>query len=179
MKIKPQTTASPSSFPRFHPHVTLATSPDPAALRAALPRDQPVIPVRFKALEVGDKYFMSVFLAVHSPSDSPLETLREHLRASLGARAVPPLAHLSLYYIDDADKEERERTAQALKSQLRVLQGGRDDESVVKIACYYDDIEEEQDPELIDGLEGEEIWLVKCDGPVPSWEVLEKFPLVQ
>ncbi|RPD67955.1 hypothetical protein L226DRAFT_555675 [Lentinus tigrinus ALCF2SS1-7] len=179
MKIGPPTTNSPSSFPPFQPHVTLASSSDPTALRAAVPRDQPAIPVSFKSLEVGEKYFMSVFVAVHSAHGSPLETLREHLRASLGDAAVPPVAHLSLYYIDKADKGEREYVARRLKSELRVLEGGRGDESVVKIACFYDDIEEEQDPELIDGFDGEEIWLVRCKGPVPSWEVLQKFILAK
>ncbi|RDX47033.1 hypothetical protein OH76DRAFT_1406418 [Lentinus brumalis] len=178
MKIRPPTTKSPSSFPPFQPHVTLASSSDPAALRAAVPRGQSAIPVRFKSLEVGAKYFMSVFVAVHSSPGSPLENLREHLRASLGDAAVPPVAHLSLYYIDEADKGERENTARRLKSELRVLEGGRGEESEVKIACFYDDIEEEQDPELIDGFEGEEIWMVRCEGPVPDWEVVEKFVLV-
>ena len=174
MKLRPPTTKSPSSFPFFQPHVTLASSSDAVALRAAIPRGQPAIPVQFKSLEVGDKYFMSVYIAVHS-SGTPLETLREHLRASLGDAAVPPVAHLSLYYIDEADKEEREHTARRLKSELRILEGGRGEDSVVKIACFYDDVEEEQDPELIDGFDGEEIWLVKCEGPVSSWEVMEKF----
>ena len=177
MKMRPPTIKSPSSFPSFQPHVTLASSSDAVALRAAIPRSQPAIPVHFKSLEVGDKYFMSVYIAVHSSSGTPLETLREHLRASLGDAAVPPVAHLSLYYIDEADKEEREYIARRLKSELRILEGGRGEDSVVKIACFYDDVEEEQDPELIDGFEGEEVWLVRCEGPVSSWEVMEKFAL--
>ena len=120
---------------------------------------------------------MSVYIAVHSSYGTPLETLRENLRASLGDAAVPPVAHLSLYYIDEADKEEREHTARRLKSELRILEGGRGEDSVVKIACFYDGVEEEQDPELIDGFEGEEVWLVRCEGPVSSWEVMEKFTL--
>lgn len=179
MKLRPPTSKSSSSLPSFQPHVTLASSSDVAALRAAIPRDQPVIPVRFKSLEVGEKYFMSVYIAVHSSPGSPLEKLRDHLRASLGDAAVPPVAHLSLYYIDDAHKDERENTARRLKSELRILEGGRGEESEVKIACFYDDIEEEQDPELIDGFDGEEIWMVRCEGPVPGWEVMEKFVLAK
>ena len=178
MKIRPVAdTQSPSSFPRFHPHVTLASSTDANALRAAIPSGQKSVPVSFKTLEVGDKYFMSVFVAVHSPPDSPLHLLREHLRAALGGRAIPPLPHLSLYYIDEADKEAREYTARKLKSELRVLESGRGEDSAVKLACFYDDIEGEQDPELIEGFAGVEVWLVKCEGPVPDWEIMEKFPL--
>ncbi len=45
---------------------------------------------------------------------------------------------------------------------------------------FYDDIEQEQDPELVDGFEGEEIWLaVRCEGPVPDWEVMERVVLVK
>ncbi len=122
---------------------------------------------------------MSVFVAVHSSPGSPLENLREHLRASLGDAAVPPVAHLSLYCIDEADEEARENTARRLKSDLRVLEGGRGEESEVRIACFYDDIEQEQDPELVGGFEGEEIWPVRCEGPVPDWEVMERVVLVK
>lgn len=175
MRIKPQKTTSPSSFPSFQPHITLATSPDADALRAALPRDQRAIPVRFQSLAVGEKYFMSVFVVVHSRPRSALETLRDHLRASLGSSTVPPLAHMSLYYIDEDDRAEREITARRLRSQERVLEGGgAGEERFAKLACFNEEIE----GEVIDGFTGEEIWLVNCDGPVPGWEVLDRFPLV-
>ncbi|KAI0361867.1 hypothetical protein OH77DRAFT_1416045 [Trametes cingulata] len=181
MRVKPSSPPrSPASFPPFDPHVTLASHPsDASALRAALPTGQRAIPVRFKSLEVGDKYFMSVFVAVHSPPGSPLETLRDHLREKLGEQAVPPVAHLSLYYIDDADKEERERTAETLRSELRVLESGQGEERSVRLACVDDDVEGEQEPEILEGFDGEEIWVVKCEGPVPEWEVLEKINLTQ
>ncbi|CDO77930.1 hypothetical protein BN946_scf184679.g9 [Trametes cinnabarina] len=153
MRIKPSTTRSPSSFPQFHPHVTLASSPDAAALRAAIPPNQRAFPVRFKSLEVGDKYF--------------------------NVGAVPSVAHLSLYYIDDADEEERARTAETLRSELRVLESGTGDERAVRLACLDDDAEGEQEPEILEGFDAEEIWVVKCEGPVPDWEVLEKIPLEQ
>ncbi|KAI0807955.1 hypothetical protein C8Q74DRAFT_1343620 [Fomes fomentarius] len=180
MRIKPQKTNPPSSFPSFQPHITLATSPSASALRAALPRDQRAIPVRFHSLAVGEKYFTSVFVVVHSPLGSALETLRAHLRASLGrgspGSTVPPLAHMSLYYIDEDDRDEREVIARRLRSEGRVLEGGgAGEERFAKLACFD---EEGQDPEVIDGFEGEEIWLVNCDGPVPGWEVLDRFPLV-
>ncbi|KAI8982859.1 2',3'-cyclic-nucleotide 3'-phosphodiesterase [Trametes punicea] len=179
MRVKPTTTHSPSSFPEFHPHVTLASSRDATALRAAIPAEQRVVPVRFKSLEVGDKYYMSVYVAVHTPPGSPLKTLREHLRARLGSEAVPPVAHLSLYYIDDADEAERARTAETLRSELRVLESGRGEERVVRLACVDDDVEGEQEPEILDGFDGDEIWVVRCEGPVPEWEVLEKISLVR
>ncbi|KAI0374664.1 hypothetical protein BV20DRAFT_383416 [Pilatotrama ljubarskyi] len=179
MRVKPSSPPrSSASFPPFDPHVTLASHPsDASALRAAIPSGQRAFGVRFKSLEVGDKYFMSVYVAVHSPPGSPLETLREHLREKLGEQAVPPVAHLSLYYIDDADKEERERTAETLRSELRVLESGRGEARSVSLACVDDD--GEQEPEILDSFDGEEIWVVKCEGPVPEWEVIEKIELAR
>ncbi|TBU46448.1 hypothetical protein BD309DRAFT_988818 [Dichomitus squalens] len=181
---------SPSSFPAFHPHITLATSPDAAALRAAIPPHQPAVPVRFKSVDIGDKYFMSVYVAAHSPAGSPLETLRAHLRAALGDAAVPPLAHLSLYYIDDADREQRRLTVEELLRQLRVRGRWAGDsvvgsDSTVVLDCYADRLANEEGGlddnfhHLLDRVEGVEIWLITCDGPVEGWEVMEKFSLVQ
>ncbi|KAI0672715.1 2',3'-cyclic-nucleotide 3'-phosphodiesterase [Trametes maxima] len=172
---------APSSFPPFHPHVTLASGPSSSAptLQAAIPTGQRALNVGLQSLEVGTKYFMSVYVAVRSAPGSPLETLREHLRAALGPGegAVPPIAHLSLYYIDDEDAEERERTAETLRSELRVLESGTGEERAVRLACVDDEVEAEQVPEILEGFDGEEIWVVRCEGPVPEWEVLEKIPL--
>ena len=121
---------------------------------------------------------MSVFVAVGSLPESPLHHLREHLRAALGDRAIPPLPHLSLYYIDEEDKGERDATKRKLLSELRILESGSGEHSEVKLACFFDDIEGEQDPELIGGFDGEEIWLVRCEGHVTGWEVMEKIPLI-
>ncbi|KAH9900876.1 hypothetical protein C8Q73DRAFT_637494 [Cubamyces lactineus] len=188
MRLKPTTPLkSPSSFPAFHPHVTLASSPDGAAVRAAIPPNQGPIPVRFASLDVGEgKYFMSVFITVHTAGaqGAPLEAVRMHLRARLGDKgAIPPVAHMSLYYIDEADREERARMVERLRSELRVLESrGPDGESVIKLACVDEGSEEgegEKEPVILDGFDGEEIWVVRCDGPVSAWEVMEKIPLVQ
>ncbi|KAH9928509.1 2',3'-cyclic-nucleotide 3'-phosphodiesterase, partial [Epithele typhae] len=182
MAFRPLTAPqSPSSFPTFQPHVTLATSSE-SALRAAMSPMPPTIPITFRSLEVGAKYFMSVYLAVHAAPASPLAALRAHLRAALpdGARAVPPVPHVSLYYIDDADAGLRAVTARMLRTEFRVLESGTpgSEDSKVTLACYFDERGEGQDPELVEGFRGEEIWLVNCDGPVEGWEVLEKYPLV-
>ncbi|KAI0332567.1 hypothetical protein GY45DRAFT_1246518 [Cubamyces sp. BRFM 1775] len=183
MRLKPTTPLkSPHSFPAFHPHVTLASSPDGAAVRAAIPPNQGPIPVRFKELGVAEgKYFMALYVVVHQTPGSELEKVREHLRARLGDKgAIPPVAHMSLYYIDEADREERERMAERLRSELRVLEGqGPDGESVLKLACVDDEREGEKEPVILEGFDGEEIWVVKCEGPVRDWEIMEKIPLVQ
>ncbi|KAI0723720.1 hypothetical protein C8T65DRAFT_627177 [Cerioporus squamosus] len=168
MKLRPPVTQSPSSFLSFQPHVTLASSSDPVALRAA---SSSSLPCCTRPLQITRSRREVLHVGLHRRSfspGSPLETLREHLRASLGEGAVPPVAHLSLYYINDADKEERENTARRLKSELRVLEGGTRRRK-----------REEQDPELIDGFMGEEVWMVRCEGPVPGWEVMEKIVLAK
>lgn len=179
-------TRSPSSFATFHPHVTLATASDAAALRAALPPNLPAIPVPFKSVEVGEKYFMSVYVAVHSPDGSPLETLRSHLRTALGDGVVPPVPHISLYYIDDADKDTRVSTLQDLCAHSRVIGVPIEERSVtadfagtVGLGCYASDEppKERESPSILRQIESKEIWLVRCEGPVEGWEVLQKFPL--
>ncbi|KAJ8483072.1 hypothetical protein ONZ51_g4941 [Trametes cubensis] len=168
MRLKPTTPLnSPSSFPAFHPHVTLASCPDAAALRAAIPPNQGPVPVHFKSLDGSEgRYFMAVYITC------------------LGEKgAIPPVAHMSLYYIDEADREERARAVERLRSELRLLESrGPDGENIVRLACV-DELEEseggEKEPVILDGFDGEEIWVVKCEGPVSEWEVMEKIPLVQ
>ena len=130
VRLGPQssTTPSPSSFPAFHPHLTLATLPtspaSTAALRAAVTVSpgahwqRAPVPLSFKSVDVGPKFFMSVYVAVHAPPGSPLARLRAHLRAALGdsedpprngdgngsgKTAVPPVPHISLYSSSRAD----------------------------------------------------------------------------
>ena len=180
-------TNSPSSFPTLHPHITLATTSDAGALRAALPPNQPAVPVRFKSVDVGNKYFMSVYVAVHSPDGSPLETLRAHLRIALGDAVVPPLPHLSLYYIDEEDRDARVRTLRELHAHSRVIGTLAEDsrsvtaannDGTVGLGCHTGrEPNESGSSDVLRQIEGEEIWLVRCEGPVEGWEVLEKFPL--
>ncbi len=184
MQNRPTAPTKPSSFPTFHPHVTLATISDVGALRAALPPNPPAVPVRFKSAEVGNKYFMSIYVVVHSPDGSPLQNLRSHLRTALGGAAVPPIPHVSLYYIDDADKDTRSTTLQDLHAHSRVIGAlvgdsvTADSDGTVGLSCYAGSEPNEADsPNILREIKSEEIWLVRCEGPVEGWEVLEKFPL--
>ncbi|KAI0780425.1 2',3'-cyclic-nucleotide 3'-phosphodiesterase [Trametes elegans] len=177
MRLKPPSTRSPASFPPFPPHVTLASASSAAALRAAVPASQRAIPARFRSLEVGEKYFTSVYVAVHSAPGSPLEDLRTALEQAEGV-SVPPVAHLSLYYIDDADREERARTAETLRRELRVLESGTDEDRSLRLACVDENADDtSREPDILEGFDGEEIWVVRCEGPVPEWEVLERIKL--
>ncbi|TFY51655.1 hypothetical protein EVJ58_g10452 [Rhodofomes roseus] len=88
MSIKRSAPHSPSSFADFHPHITLATTPTASGLREAVPPDQPAIPAKFRSVDVGQKYFMSVYTRVFDTD--ALAALRAHLRVRLGESAVPP-----------------------------------------------------------------------------------------
>ncbi|KAH9950249.1 hypothetical protein B0H21DRAFT_819381 [Amylocystis lapponica] len=166
--------ASPASFPPFAPHLTLASAPAsaaPAALAAAVPADTRAVPVRFAALEAGHTYFMSVYVAAqHTPA---LAALRSHLARALGERAVPPVPHLSLHYVDDADAALRARAKADLEDAGRVRGGG----AGVALDCAAEAGADGAD--VLEGFDGEEIWVVRCEGPVPSWEVLQKVVLAK
>jgi len=175
MQIKSATAKSPSSYVDFDPHVTLATVPSTTSLsdlQAAIPHKQNALPVSFKSVDVGEKYFMSVYATVHESEG--LAKLRSHLRATLGESTVPPIPHLSLYYIDNADRDERLSVAEALKSSGRVVNrvGG------VSLNCA-ESVEQGTEEDLLEGLDGEAVWIVKCEGPVPEWEVLQKIKLAR
>ncbi|OBZ69313.1 hypothetical protein A0H81_10967 [Grifola frondosa] len=160
------------------PHVTLASVPSTthiAKLQESIPSDQQIVPIRFRSLEVGEKYFMSVFVAVrHTPE---LDALRAHLSESFGEYAVPALPHLSLYYIDDADQDERALTVERLKNEFKVIRATEDS---VTLNCSPEKPSKSIPASLdqLAGFEGCEIWVVKCEGPVYDWEVLECISLL-
>lgn len=174
MKTKTSTFKSPSSFPHFEPHVTLVTVPSStplSELRAAVPNNQPVVPVSFRSVDVGDKYFMSVYVTVHHAGE--LSTLRENLKESLGEQVVPPLAHVSLFYIDDSEPEERTKVAEQLRQDGRIVDKGKDQ---VALDCS-ERPSGDAGKDLVDGFDGGEIWIALCDGPVQTWEIKERIQL--
>lgn len=156
----------PSSWPRFTPHITLGSAPTGEAASAAIPRDQSRIPVRFKEFQAGPVYFRSVLFAVHP--DPAVVKLEEDVRKALGASGLPPAyPHMSFAYIDDSEAEAREKIRVELKKRGTV----EDTEDGVGIWCG------QGDEDFLTGFEATEIWVAKCDGPVETWTVLEKFEL--
>jgi len=165
MSQKTDAAKSPSSFPRFQPHVTLATVPSSTSesvLRNAIANSQPQVPVTFQSVEVGDKYFMSVYVTAQRTSE--LVQLRQHLSQELGEKTVPPVPHLSLFYVDDSDVAEREKIAAELRRQGRVI--GSSDGRSVQLDCTEGDA---RGQDLLGGFAGREIWIMLCDGPVETW----------
>lgn len=171
MAIKRSSPTSPSSFPDFQPHITLATTPSAAKLRESIPDNQAAIRPRFRSIDVGDKYFMSVYARVHDVD--ALAVLRQHLSARLGDAAVPPIPHVSLYYIDNADAGEREKVREELKNKGRIVERA----DGVALDCSKDPENTDSPDEVLEGIDGEEIWIMQCNGPVPTWEVLDKVKL--
>jgi len=96
--------------------------------------------------------------------------LRDHLKEKLGENAVPPLAHLSLFYIDDEDAGLRQTVVDRLKEDRRAAEVVDSKDGSVKgveLDCSPGD---ERNVDLIRGFTGSEIWIVLCDGPPNTWE---------
>jgi 2',3'-cyclic-nucleotide 3'-phosphodiesterase len=162
---------SSSSYPEFHPHITLASFPSSSApslpdMRSAIPTNQGSVSVEFQSVDIGSHYFRSVYIAIkHTPS---LRALHEHIHAKLGVEThTPAFPHLSLCYVTDQDalNGERERFFEDLD---------RDQGENQSIGLRYG---EEGNNDVIHGFEGSEVWIVNCDGPVDQWTVLDKASL--
>ncbi|KAK7681534.1 hypothetical protein QCA50_015266 [Cerrena zonata] len=173
MSYNTGTSQSPASFPRFHPHITLLTVPsitDLSTLRSAVPSGQPKIPIHFKSVDVGTEYYMSVYVVVHHTAE--LTALRESIMKNRPDDKVPPLSHVSLFYIDPADAAERNKICDILVDDGRIVNEGIDS---VTLDCTEG---QQRGKDLMDGFIGGEIWIALCDGPVETWVVKDKIPLV-
>ena len=158
------------SYPRFYPHITLASLPLSAensltdietAIASSL---KAPLTVKFRSVDIGSHYFRSVYLAI----DSTSEIMDLHGRIHEALQAVPQtpsFPHLSLCYIDDEDAAagERERFYKTLKDGGKIKAGG---EGGVDLNCGL--VEEE----WMDRFEATEVWVVRCDGPVNKWAKL-------
>ncbi|KAJ7685475.1 2',3'-cyclic-nucleotide 3'-phosphodiesterase [Mycena polygramma] len=163
--------SSESSYPKFHPHITLASIPDPApsleTILSSIPDAR--LPISFASVEIGDHYFRSVYLAVHATP--ALLDLHHHVHAKLAIPAkTPKYPHISLCYINDNDAAAGERTSyfQELEKRGRVRQG----DASVSLNCG-----EAGEEDWINGFESPEIWIARCEGPVETWTVEKKIAL--
>jgi len=186
MHVRPQAAKMSNSYPKFHPHITLTTVPSttPAEeLIAAIPPRQPQVRADFSDVVVSDAYFRSVLAVIESSPET--SALHAKINESLKIRnpQSPMFPHMSIYYIDDEEPEERTRVLQELKDNGTVVQT----KDGVQIHTSGGPMgiptgSETRPPPHGDGLEGfdgVEIWAVLCDGPVEAWTVLEKVELVQ
>ncbi|KAI6127767.1 hypothetical protein EDD16DRAFT_664618 [Pisolithus croceorrhizus] len=164
---------SPSSYPMFFPHITLASvrSGDemPGGLLADLARGHQPIRVKFLSLVVGDHYFRSLLVSALPTGD--LLALRDEIEGALShlsLKPAPMFPHLSLAYIADEDAEagERDRAAQSLRERGIVIE----DESSHTVSLQCGEV-------CLSDIDLAEIWLVDCEGPVEEWSVRGKILL--
>lgn len=185
MHVRPPTAKMPNSYPRFHPHITLATVPSTTPVEelvAAIPSRQSRVTVDFADVVVSDAYFRSVLAVIKSSPDiSSLYTkINENLK--MHNPQSPMFPHMSIYYIDDAEAEERTRVLRELEDNGTVV-GTQDGVRIhTSRGAMGIPTGSETRPlphsDLLQGFDGVEIWVALCNGPVETWTVLEKVELV-
>ncbi|KAG8760722.1 hypothetical protein FRC14_002218 [Serendipita sp. 396] len=150
--------------PKFEPHMTVVSIPCPSAIPPLQSSLMPVLTrfeslrLAFKSLFVGTSYFISVALLLH-PTPALVEFQRDIVRAlsqELGGEPSdkPFLPHISLYY-GNISSEDRERIASAIRDK-----GLLDNDAGLTIGGVSSNLPDE-------------LWVVKTEGPVESWEVIE------
>lgn len=176
MRNRDRPSCSPSSYPEFHPHITLASFPSSSVksisdLRSAIPPNHGSFSVEFESIIIGSHYFRSVYIAVkHTPS---LRALHEYIHTKVGKEPdTPAFPHLSLCYIDDEDARngERQRFFRDLDHDAGagIQKGGQG------VSLRYG---ERGEDDRIWGFEASEVWITNCDAPVDQWTVLDKVSL--
>lgn len=169
MDIRPKTESSSASYPAFFPHITLASLPSDYPVeqaRISVPESQKSVPVQFKSVDVGDHFFRSVYISVQ-PTEL-LAALHAQVHSSLQIDPKTPLfPHISLCYIADEDRDERENYFEELQNSGRVRANGQG------VALHCGLTEEDWMSQFI----ASEIWLIQCDGPVKTWSIVEKIQL--
>ncbi|KAH8117184.1 LigT-like protein [Phellopilus nigrolimitatus] len=207
MNIPPVIDTLPFPLPSFEPHITLASFPSTipvATLKLALqtqmssgsesePERYPTtsrlhapLRITFTALVASDHFFRSVLLDVAlTPSLTSLrvgvQRAVEHLLGTSVDARSPRFPHVSLFYVPDAHAEERERIRDTLWTTCGVQgsEAGSDTESeAIALAVSGGLNSSRKNGPLLTGFEASEIWIVRCDGPVEGWEVLDKVSLV-
>ncbi|KAJ7905854.1 hypothetical protein B0H14DRAFT_2661898 [Mycena olivaceomarginata] len=143
---------SQTSYPKFEPHITLTSIPEPSpsldAIVSSIPDAQPALPVAFDTVQ-----------------------LHRHVHEKLGiAPKTPKYPHISLCYIndDDAASGERDKYFQALEKSGKI----RKDGSNVSLNCGKPGEED-----WLSGFDSPEIWLARCEGPVETWTIVKKMVL--
>jgi 2',3'-cyclic-nucleotide 3'-phosphodiesterase len=144
------------------------------SILACIP-DQVAPPVVFSSLEVGPTYFRSVYVVIHKSPE--LLDLHKHINNELKKLdgiepRSPRFPHMSLFYIEDSEPgDERQMVADELLSSGRAI--NEPGERIV-LDCFTDG---HSTGYKLYGFDGEQIWIVRCEGPVEQWKVLEKVVL--
>lgn len=183
MRLPPSLGPVPYTLPTFEPHITIASFPSCIPLqrlRDGISQHKSVhasdtgLDVAFAALSVGGAFFRSVLIdIVPTPA---LRSIREQIAEKAGpdheARS-PRYPHLSLFYVPDEHAEDRGRIREALWEDcggVLLAEGG---------SVGFDLLESESGGRRrrLEGFRAMEVWIVRCQGPVEGWTVLEKIDL--
>ncbi|KAF8911027.1 2',3'-cyclic-nucleotide 3'-phosphodiesterase [Gymnopilus junonius] len=180
--IRPDNTStiSPASYPKFHPHITLASLPleykdKLDVIETSIPKSGVPLKCSFTSVDIGSHYFRSVYVTIKPTAE--LDSLHKRVHESLAVNPrTPVFPHMSLCYIDDIDAA----TGQRLRFYEELKKEGK--------ISYNDDISGHEiislncgafgDKELLSHFGAYEVWAVLCEGPVESWEVLRKFSFI-
>lgn len=172
MAIRKDQPHSPTSYPEFEPHITLASiqseTPVPfSTIRNSIPTTQQAFQIKFKSVDVGDQYFRSVYISI--TLDETLANLHRHVHETLGqAPRTPKFPHISLAYISDEDAADGERMRYHEELKERNLISVRKEGVGLRASSSS---------EWIEGDLAAEIWITVCVGPVETWEVVDKIAL--
>ncbi|KAG6854707.1 hypothetical protein C0991_002419 [Blastosporella zonata] len=167
----------PSSYPNFHPHVTLASFPSTSTpsisdIRTAIaPLLQQRLAVKFQSVDIGTHFFRSVYIAI-TPTPAIL-ALHGNVHAKLGIDpSTPSFPHVSLCYIDDKDAlgGERERFLEELMDEGRIRYEDSERGGGVSLKCGGN----EDGHGWMSVFEAKEVWVAECYGPVEDWTILGK-----
>ncbi|KAL0066517.1 hypothetical protein AAF712_006560 [Marasmius tenuissimus] len=176
MDIRPSSgrDTEPASYPKFDPHITLASLPSStdisiSQLRESIPKDQRPLKVHSKSVDIGDHFFRSVYIAVNLSSELVELHRRVHDTLKVEPR-TPTFPHISLCYITDSDAAngERQRYHEELQSTRRIC---KEDDGNVALNCGVDE------EDWVSGFVASEIWVAECEGPVETWKILDKISL--
>ncbi|EKM82587.1 hypothetical protein AGABI1DRAFT_68346 [Agaricus bisporus var. burnettii JB137-S8] len=173
MNIRRDRPYSADTYPRFEPHITLAAikSDTPISLstiRESIPTAQRAFPVKLESVNIGDHYFRSVYASIKS--DESLLDLHKTLHENLDkVPKTPKYPHMSLVYVSDEDAVEGEREKYYEELKERQLIAAASSGGV--------QLRVSPEKEWIGGFLAAEIWVMRCVGPVESWEVLDKIAL--
>ncbi|KAH7103564.1 hypothetical protein BKA62DRAFT_595531, partial [Auriculariales sp. MPI-PUGE-AT-0066] len=160
------------SYPKFHPHVTLATFdelPVNFHLDELIPQS-PDITAHYTSLERGETYLGAMKLMMTaSPALAQFRAEIVHRLQRQGLQSkTHRFPHLSLFYVDEAD--ERQRLHRALQSHKFFVND------------HMGNLTIKADPKSrgtgLQQFTGAEVWLANCiPRSVESWSVIERITL--
>lgn len=152
------------------------------ALRESIPLGQRALPIRFARVLTGDKYFLSIYVAL-APSIELAQLRSSALKVGAGGsrnpnpnpeKASPAFPHLSLFYVADEEAHTRVRFLQEMERE-GVVRHSADGLSVALRCAQAAGAGAGEDGDgVLEGFTATQIWIVDCEGPVEEWKILDK-----